>query len=344
MSRPLSSTGAARSTSARHELPARSRRRLGVVDPPSGTPACRGSSDARRRRSLIGWLLAGAPQLAAAHVPQAGALAAPWTFEPWVVALLAISAVGYAAGVARLWGHAGRGRGIGGRAVAGFALGWLSLVVALISPIDALGSRLFAAHMVQHELLMIVAAPLLVLGRPLAAWAWALPAAWRAPVGRMFHRPAWRVPWLAVTGALAAWLLHGLALWLWHVPAWFDAALASATLHTLQHIAFVVTALLFWWSVLGVATRQDRALALASLFTTMLHTGALGALLALAPTAWYAAYAQSTAAFGLTPLEDQQIGGLVMWVPAGVVYVGCALMLASQLIGDRAGVQRAGAS
>ncbi|WP_342451200.1 cytochrome c oxidase assembly protein [Piscinibacter koreensis] len=287
-------------------------------------------------------LLAACPALAFAHAAEAGRPALAWTFEPWVIALLALSGGAYAVGVARLWSHAGAGRGLGARAAAAFACGWIVLVIALVSPVDALGGHLFAAHMVQHELLMVVAAPLLVMGRPLAAWSWALPAGWRAPTGRFFHRPAWRAPWLVLTGALAAWLLHALALWLWHVPAWFDAALAHPGMHTLQHLAFVVTALLFWWSVLGVVTRQDRAIALASLFTTMLHTGALGALLALAPLPWYSAYAETTLAFGMTPLEDQQLGGLVMWVPAGVVYVGCALVLAAQLLGRRPLARRAG--
>src|SRR5207253_813762 len=111
----------------------------------------------------------------------------PWSFEPWVLACLAISAGLYATGVVRLWRHAGIGRGIGTLAVTAFAAGWWVLGVALVSPLDPLGGRLFSAHMVQHELLMVVAAPLLVLGRPLAAWAWALPAGWRQPVGRFFN-------------------------------------------------------------------------------------------------------------------------------------------------------------
>jgi putative membrane protein len=251
-----------------------------------------------------------------------------WTFEPWVLACLAASAGGYALGVGRLWHHAGRGRGIGPGQVLGFASGWLALVVALVSPLDALGGVLFSAHMVQHETLMIVAAPLLVVGRPLAAWTWALPASWRSGVGGFFHHPAWRRPWLWVTGPIAAWLLHALALWLWHIPRWFDAALASEPLHALQHFAFLFTALLFWWSVLGASTRKDRGIALLSLFTTMVHTGALGALLTLSPVAWYSAYAASAPAWGLDSLEDQQLGGLIMWVPAGIVYVACGLAMA----------------
>jgi cytochrome c oxidase assembly factor CtaG len=180
--------------------------------------------------------------------------------------------------------------------------------------------------MLQHEALMVVAAPLFVLARPLGAWAWALPQRWSRALGRFFHRPGWRTPWLVVTGPLAAWLVHALALWLWHIPSWFEAALASDGIHALQHASFFVAALLYWWSVLGA--RRNAGAAMASLFTTMIHTAALGALLALSPVAWYPTYADRTIAFGLDALEDQQLGGLVMWVPAGFGYVACGLAIA----------------
>jgi putative membrane protein len=263
-----------------------------------------------------------------------------WSYEPWVVACLLASAALYVLGVARLWRHAGAGRGVqAGRAIT-FAAGWLVLAAALVSPLDALGAYLFAAHMVQHELLMVIAAPLLVLGHPLAAWAWAFPPAGRRALGRFFHRPAWRRPWLVLTGPLAGWTLHALALWLWHVPVLFDAALASEGVHALQHIAFLGTALLFWWTVLGAGTRREQGIAIASLFTTMVHTGALGALLTLAPVVFYKAYLGTAPAFGFTPLEDQQLGGLVMWVPAGFVYVVAGLVLAARWLGGSRPVAR----
>ena len=273
----------------------------------------------------------------AAHVIDAVGVRAgsSWPFEPWILACLVLSAGGYALGLWRLWRHAGTGRGVNAAAATACAAGWLVLVLALANPLDPLGNRLFVAHMVQHELLMIAAAPLLVLGRPLAVWAWALPFEGRRAVGHFFHRPAWRVPWQLVTGVLMAWLLHALALWLWHVPALFEAALANGALHALQHISFLFTALLFWWSVLGTRTRGAQGIALLSLFTTMVHTGALGALLTLSPAVWFAAYAATAPAFGLAALEDQQLGGLVMWVPAGLVYVVTGLVLAARWLGRR---------
>jgi putative membrane protein len=258
-----------------------------------------------------------------------------WSFEPWVVAPLALSAALYALGVARLWRHAGGLRGIGRRQVAAFAAGWVVLVIALVSPLDALGASLFSAHMVQHELLMVVVAPLMVLGRPLAAWAWAFSPAQRQVIGRGLRVRWWASTWAWLTDPLAAWVLHALALWLWHVPRFFDAALANEGWHALQHASFLGTALLFWWAVLGrdARSRQNSGFALAYLFTTMLHTSALGALLTLAPTPWYEGYATTTALFGLGPLEDQQLGGLVMWIPGGFAYVAAGLVMVARLLG-----------
>jgi cytochrome c oxidase assembly factor CtaG len=235
--------------------------------------------------------------------------------------------------VTRLWRHAGAGRGLRRWRVASFVGGWLVLIVGLLSPLDSLGSWLFWVHMLQHELLMVLAAPLLVLGRPLAAWAWALPPAARRALGHAFHRRRWRRGWKLLTTAWSAWLLHAAALWVWHVPAAFDAALHHRGLHALQHASFLFSALLFWWTVFGASARHPRpGVALMSLFTTMLHSGALGALLALSPSVWYRAYAVSAPAQGWEPLADQQLGGLLMWAPGGLAYAAAALLLARQLL------------
>ncbi len=265
----------------------------------------------------------------------AGRWQANWSFEPWIVVCMSVSAALYLIGVLRLWRHAGIGRGLSKWQAGAYAGGWLGLVLALMSPLDALGGLLFAAHMVQHETLMLIAAPLLVLGRPLAAWAWGLPLDWRRALGHFFHRPAWRAPWLLITGPLAAWTLHALALWLWHLPAFFEAALANEAIHAFQHITFLFTALLFWWSVLAATTRHAKGIALLSLFTTFVHTGALGALLTLSRTDWYPSYGATAPLFHLTAVEDQQLGGLVMWIPAGAVYLLSGLALAASLLRRR---------
>jgi putative membrane protein len=249
--------------------------------------------------------------------------------EPWAAACLAASATLYAVGVRRLWRRAGAGRGISGADAARFAAGWLLACAALAAPLDEWAGRSFAAHMVQHEMLMAAAAPFLVLGRPLEAWTWALAPAWRAALGAVVRARWLRTAWGIATSAAGAWTLHALALWAWHIPAVFDAALASEGVHIAQHACFLGTALLFWGSVLDRGRREAGAAALASLFTTMAHTGALGALLTFAQQPWYAGYAPG-AAFGLTPLEDQQLGGLIMWAPASLAYLVAALVIASR--------------
>ncbi|KQU71447.1 MULTISPECIES: cytochrome c oxidase assembly protein [unclassified Rhizobacter] len=280
----------------------------------------------RPRHSALPALLL--PAVVVAHPGTPAGEAAPASIvgtEPWVFAWLALSIGLYAIGTARLWRHAGAGRGLHAGTVAAGAAGFAVLALALASPVDALADRLFAAHMVQHELLMVVAAPLLVLGRPLAAWAWALPPAARQRVGGWLRHPAWRVPWRALTHPLSAWSLHALALWAWHLPLCFEAALRSPAWHALQHASFLGTALLFWWCTLAAVPRRAIGGALLSLFTTMLHTGALGALFSLSPLVWYPHYLGSAPVLGLDPLEDQQLGGLIMWVPAGAAYLAAAL-------------------
>jgi cytochrome c oxidase assembly factor CtaG len=237
---------------------------------------------------------------------------------------LVASAVLYACGLAALWRSAGKGRGIRMVEAARFGAGWLALVAALVSPLDFAAERSFGLHMIQHELLMVVAAPLIVLGRPLEAWAWALPKGFIAAIAPCTRAGGLRQAWAWITEPLGAWTFHALALWTWHLPAFFNAALASPALHVMQHASFFGSALAFWWAVFGRGTRRPDAASVASLFTTLLHTGVLGALIAFAPTAWYA----TDAAFlGLTALEDQQLGGLVMCVPGGLAYLAAGLAI-----------------
>ena len=240
--------------------------------------------------------------------------------------LIAASALLYALGIAALWRRAGVGRGIRRIEAMRFALGWLALAAALLSPIDAWAERSFAVHMVQHELLMVVAAPLLVLGRPLEAWAWALPAGIQRFLAAFTRTPGLRPVWRVITEPVGAWVFHAIALWIWHLPLFFTAALANESVHVLQHTCFFASALAFWWSVLR-GVRAPDATSMASLFTTMLHTSLLGALLTFAPTPWYAV---DPFALGLTPLEDQQLGGVVMWVPGGLAYLFAGLAVAAR--------------
>jgi putative membrane protein len=131
-----------------------------------------------------------------------------------------------------------------------------------------------------------------------------------------------------ITNALAAWLIHGAVLWMWHLPSLFQAVLESEFVHALQHLSFLLSALLFWWALLqGRRHAINYGLAVLYLFTTAAHSGLLGALLTFARTVWYPAYAGKTDSWGLSALEDQQLGGLIMWVPACAVYIVAGLAL-----------------
>ncbi|HEY0879017.1 MAG TPA: cytochrome c oxidase assembly protein [Zeimonas sp.] len=287
--------------------------------------------NARAAAPLV--LLVAGPALA--HAPRAAdAHAGAWPFEPWLLALLSTSATLYAIGVLRLWQRAGRGRGIRVGHVAAFAAGWITVAGALASPIDPLGGHLFSVHMLQHELLMLVAAPLLVVARPLAAWTWALPARSRPVVGGALRARLWRLCWRTLRSPPGAWLLHAAALWGWHAPALFSLALRDPFVHSLQHASFLGTALLFWWAVLGSKARARTGVALLALFTTMVHMTVLGALITLSPRPWYSAYATTSAALGVDALADQQLGGLLMWIPGGLAYLAIGLWLASRWLRD----------
>jgi putative membrane protein len=250
-----------------------------------------------------------------------------WTFEPGVVVPLVAAAAAYAVGVRRLWRTPGGGRSISRRHVIAFTAGWLALVAALVSPVDAVSAELFSMHMVQHELLMLVAAPLLVVGAPLVALLWAIPASARRPTVAIVRKPAFTATWGLITAPAVIWLLHAVALWVWHAPSLYEAALANDAVHALEHACFFVTAALFWWGLThGQHGRLGYGSAVIYVFATAMHSGLLGAALTLSPRPWYALHAPTSQAWGLTPLEDQQLAGLIMWVPAGLIFLMMGLI------------------
>ncbi len=258
-----------------------------------------------------------------------------WGLEPGVVVPLALSAWLYARGLARLWRQAGVGHGVTRWEAASFAAGWLALVVALVSPLHPWGGVLFSAHMTQHEILMLAAAPLLVLGKPAVATLKGLPAGWARRAVRWAGAGRLRRAWAVAVNPFVAWLIHAAVLWAWHIPALFQATLGNEWVHALQHLSFLLSALLFWWAVLeGPQRAAGYGAAVLYLFTTAFHSGLLGAILTLAGSVWYPAYRETTASWGLTPLEDQQLGGLIMWVPACLVYLAAGLALLAAWLRD----------
>jgi cytochrome c oxidase assembly factor CtaG len=256
-----------------------------------------------------------------------------WTLDPWVVAPIVLTLFVYLRGVFELWEAAGRGRGLRTWEVGSFLGGVAALILALVSPLHAAGEVLFSAHMVQHEVLMLVAAPLLVLGRPGVAMIWGLPARIRARAAAATRLPEVRGAWRALTAPVVAWMLHAAAIWLWHNPRFFQATLESDAIHALQHVSFLGTAIIFVWTLVHPRVANiGTGGAVVYLFTTAVHTGVLGALLTFAHRPWFDAYIVTTRAWGLSPLEDQQLGGLIMWVPAGAVYLFGALLILARHI------------
>jgi cytochrome c oxidase assembly factor CtaG len=242
------------------------------------------------------------------------------------ISLLVLAAI-YAAGVARLWARAGAGQGITRWQAATFAGGCLALVVALSPPVDEWSETWLVAHMLQHELLMVVAAPLLAASAPLIALLWATPTSIRRRSLDAIGRRPFRVLWSTLTAPASVFLIHALALWVWHLPALYDVALEHEPVHVVQHLSFLGSAALFWWGIAhGRYGRIGYGAAVVYVFATAVHSGVLGALITFSPRVWYAPYLVRHPA-GLTPLEDQQLAGLLMWIPAGLIFIGGGLAL-----------------
>ena len=256
-----------------------------------------------------------------------------WLVRPEVAAPLLIVAGAYAIG---WWRLRRRGGAVSGWRVAASVGGWLSVLVALSAPLDRLAHASFAAHMVQHLLLIVGAAPLLLLADPFAALCWALPAPIRAPVGRLL-RPGTplRALWRGLTTVAVAWLLHVAAVWLWHLPSAYDAAVADRVVHDVQHLAFFGTALLFWWPIVQPAPRlrapTGYGIRVGYLVLAALQGALLGLLLAMSRESWYRAYPSA---------EDQSLGGLVMWGIGGAVDMLAVLILVGCYLGSQDRAER----
>ena len=257
-----------------------------------------------------------------------------WCVRPEVAGPLLIAAGAYAVG---WWRLRRRGGSVPAGRVAATGGGLLSLFVALSSPLDQMAHASFAAHMVQHLLLIVVAAPLLLLANPFAALVWALPAPVRGNVGRWLRpgSPLRRL-WRGLTLMSVAWLAHTAAMWLWHLPIAYDAAVADRALHDLEHLVFFGTAVLFWWAVVEPAPRlrppASYGARVVFLVLAALQASLLGLLLTMSP-GWYRAYPQA---------EDQSLGGLVMWAVGGAVDMLAVLIVLGRYLGsqDRAAAYR----
>ncbi|HSB89132.1 MAG TPA: cytochrome c oxidase assembly protein [Anaerolineales bacterium] len=243
-----------------------------------------------------------------------------WNWEPSILVGLALLLLGYGLALRTL--HRGSPRraerGDNRGRVALFTLGTLIVGMALISPLDELGDHfLFSAHMLQHLILLLLGPLLWVIGLPpdLAERASSNPAARRALA--FLTQPA------------SAAVFWSLAMWSWHWPRLFDGALQHERIHILEHLTFMAAGVVGWWPAFGprpagTETRAGLAPVL-HLFAFSLSCTALAALLTLSPVVLYTAYAHAPMAFGFTPLADQQLGGLLMWLPGDMLVIGAAI-------------------
>ena len=241
---------------------------------------------------------------------------------------LGLSGALYAVGAARLLRR--RRQRILMMRSAAFALGWATFAIALLSPLAAVSEWLFSAHMTQHTLLMLVGAPLVVAGQPIATMMAARPG---GAMSQAFAgaRPLWRT----LTGPVVSFALLLIALWIWHIPWLHEAALHSAPIHAVQHLSFVAAASAFWWGLVhGRYGRRGYGAAVVFVFLTAVHSSVLGALLTVASRVLYPTYAARGAAHHVNAQADQQIAGLIMWVPSGVIFIVIGIALFAAWLGE----------
>ncbi len=219
--------------------------------------------------------------------PVPGALAGRFNLDPVLIACLAVTALGHF-GWCRAAGHRGRAA----------LAGWGVAAVALLSPLCALSVALFSARVAQHMILLLVAAPLIATSLP-----------------RPAHRG--RALWPATVAFM-------LALWGWHMPRPYDATLSSTPLYWAMHLSLFGTGVWLWRELIGHDAR-DTASVLAAGIATSVQMGLLGAVLTLGDHAWFSVHFLTTQAWGYTPLADQQLGGVLMWVPGCLLFLWAAL-------------------
>src|ERR1700704_4522132 len=200
-----------------------------------------------------------------------GTVARDWTWPPLIVIPLLLTAILYGLGTVKMLQRATGARGFVWPII-WFALGGISLIIALDSPLHEIGEQLFWVHMTQHEILMLVSAPLIVLGRPLVPFLWSLTPSSRDRVTTMARSKVFTIAWLSISAPLSAWLLSALALWSWHAPWLFDQTLQKDWVHAAQHVTFLFTSLLFWWPLAMHRPAMAYGAALISVFTPALPT------------------------------------------------------------------------
>jgi putative membrane protein len=220
--------------------------------------------------------------------------------------------------------------------LAAFVGGVFSLVLAIGSPLEAFDDASLSMHMVQHLLLMLVAPPLVLLGQPLVPLLRGLPRSLvRYAIGPLFRWAPVQAAGRRITQPAFCWLVAGVALIAWHIPAAFELALRSEAWHQAEHISFYATSLLFWWPVVlpfPSKAQWPRWSVPLYLFLGSLPGGALGAFLIFSDRVIYPSYASAAMLFRVAPFEDQVIAGALMWLFGSTVYLIPAVLITIQML------------
>jgi putative membrane protein len=257
-----------------------------------------------------------------------------WSLHPQLIAVLAFAAIAYGKGLRRLREEEMRGA-VGRTHIAAFYCGLMAIALALLSPLDGVAATIFSGHMIQHLVLISIAAPLLVYGRP-GVLLMALPESLRRQLGiAAGRRPARGIISVALNPFVVVGL-HAVVLWVWHLPGVYELALLNESLHIAEHLSFLVTSILLWMLILGRDARRRLGYAPAVLvvLVTSLQSGALGAILTFAMTELYPIHRGGAAAWGTTLLEDQQLAGAIMWIPQGMIYLAAMAILLWETFGE----------
>jgi putative membrane protein len=252
-----------------------------------------------------------------------------WSWDPLILLSVGLVAIVYARGLRRIRRRTRRAAPELWRATA-FGSGLAILAVALQSPISTYDNTLFSLHMLQHMLLVLGAAPLLLIGAPLLPLLWGLPDQERRGVGLLLsrHGPLRRLGH-RITQPLVAEVLFLGTLAFWHVPVVYAAAQGRGITHNLEHAFLLGMAVLFWWPLpppTDASKRMSGGLAVVYLAAAAVEGTVIGALLTFSSEPLYTTYRLAPRIAELSVLQDQQLAGLIMWVPSGLVYLSAILV------------------
>ncbi|CCD87269.1 conserved protein of unknown function [Bradyrhizobium sp. ORS 285] len=252
-----------------------------------------------------------------------------WPLEAPTIVPLALATGLYAFGVSRAV-RENRTELISIRRTLAFTAGMLVLLIALDSPLDTMSEDLFSAHMVQHLLLMLAAPPLLIASDCLGIFLRGVPAPGRKRIVRFWHGARLGLASDALMHPLLVFILFNAGFVFWHAPGPYRWALQNDAIHILEHLSFFISALMFWSVVLpapGHARRLAHGPALLLIVATAVLSGLPGALMIFAPRPLYPVHAEGVMKWGLNLMQDQQLAGLIMWIPAGSSYVLAAALV-----------------